>query len=307
VTSTFWLYLGRRVLASLLFVLLVSSSALVLARLMPGDATASLVLSGADRASVDAARVRLGLDQPVYVQLRDWLIGVSRLELGRSSRFNQPVSRLLGGRLGRTASLAALALLLATLIGIPAGVVTGSRPHSRLARAIAPVSTTLIACPPLIAVFALLLFAATTGLLSVAPGSYAVPTLALALPIAAGLERLQAQAMEDVLAAPDVAAAAARGVTPMRLIWVHAARQALQPVLGVYGIVIGSLFSGSLAVEVVTSWPGLGWLTYEALIARDLYLLAGCALAGAAFIAAGNLAADALRALADPRVRDGWV
>jgi peptide/nickel transport system permease protein len=85
---------------------------------------------------------------------------------------------------------------------------------------------------------------------------------------------------------------------------VHAARQALRPVLGVYGIVIGSLFSGSLAVEVITSWPGLGQLTYEALVSRDLYLLAGCVLAGALFIAVGNLLADVLRAVVDPRVWD---
>jgi peptide/nickel transport system permease protein len=144
----------------------------------------------------------------------------------------------------------------------------------------------------------------TTELLSVSPGSYAVPTLALALPLAAGLERLQSQATAEAMTAPDLAAAAARGVPPARLVWVHAARQSLRPVLGVYGIVVGSLFSGSLAVEVVTSWPGLGRLTYEALVSRDLYLLAGCALAGATFIALGNLAADLLRALADPRVSD---
>ena len=102
----------------------------------------------------------------------------------------------------------------------------------------------------------------------------------------------------------DLSAATARGIPPSRLVWVHAARQALRPVLGIYGIVIGSLFSGSLAVEVVTSWPGLGRLTYDALVSRDLFLLAGCALAGASFIAIGNLIADLLRALVDPRVRE---
>ncbi len=303
-TRKFAAFLVRRILASLVFVLLVSSSALVLARLMPGDAASTLVLSGADRASVEAARGRLGLDRPVYLQLRDWVVGLSQLDLGQSSRFNQPVSQLLGSRVVRTASLAALALLLATLVGVPIGILTGSRPDGWLSHLVAPLSTALIACPPIIAAFALLLFAVTTELLSVSPGSYAVPTLALALPLAAGLERLQSQATAEAMTAPDLTAAAARGVTPARLVWVHAARQALRPVLGVYGIVIGSLFSGSLAVEVVTSWPGLGRLTYEALVSRDLYLLAGCALAGATFIAVGNLVADLLRAAADPRVRD---
>jgi len=297
-------FLARRLLVALLFVVLVSTSALVLARLMPGDAASNLILSGADRATVSATRTRLGLDRPLHQELADWFAGLARFDLGMSSRFNQPVSQLLAGRITRTASLAALSLLVATLVGVPLGMLTGSRPGGWLSRLIAPASTALIACPPIVAAFALLLFAVTTDVFSVSPGSYAVPTLALALPLAAALERLQAQAIEEVMAGAEMTAAAARGIPPSRLVWVHASRQALRPVLGVYGIVIGSLFSGSLAVEVVTSWPGLGRLTYEALVARDLYLLAGCALAGAAFIAVGNLLADLFRAVADPRVRD---
>jgi peptide/nickel transport system permease protein len=297
-------FLLRRALAGVLFVVVVSTSALVLARVMPGDATSELVVSGADRATVEAARLRLGLDQPVHVQVATWFAGLARFDLGQSSRFNRPVSELVGGRMVRTASLAALALLLATMIGVPLGILTGARPRGWLARCVAPISTAFIACPPIIAAFGLLFVAVSTGALSIAPGSYAVPTLALALPIAAGLERLQAQATEEVMMGADLSAATARGIPPSRLVWVHAARQALRPVLGIYGIVIGSLFSGSLAVEVVTSWPGLGRLTYDALVSRDLFLLAGCALAGASFIAIGNLIADLLRALVDPRVRE---
>lgn len=297
-------FLLRRALAGVLFVVVVSTSALVLARVMPGDATSELVVSGADRATVEAARLRLGLDEPVHSQVAKWFAGLARFDLGQSSRFNRPVSELVGARMVRTASLAALALLLATLVGVPLGILTGARPHGWLARCVAPISTAFIACPPIIAAFGLLFVAVSTGALSIAPGSYVVPTLALALPIAAGLERLQAQATEEVMMGADLSAAAARGIPPSRLVWVHAARQALRPVLGIYGIVIGSLFSGSLAVEVVTSWPGLGRLTYDALVSRDLFLLAGCALAGASFIAIGNLIADLLRALVDPRVRE---
>ena len=131
-----------------------------------------------------------------------------------------------------------------------------------------------------------------------------LPALALALPLAASLERLQSQAVREAMEAPDLIAASARGLPRWRLIWVHAARQSLRPLLGVFGIVIGSLFSGSFIVEVVTAWPGLGRLTYDALRERDLYLVAGCALAGAVCLSAGQMAADALRGLADPRVRE---
>ena len=125
------------------------------------------------------------------------------------------------------------------------------------------------------------------------------------LPLAASLERLQSQATAESLAAPDITAAAARGVPRARLIWIHAARQSLRPVLGVYGIVIGTLFSGSLAVEVITGWPGIGRLMSDALVGRDLYLATGCALAGAVLIALGNTVADVMRAIVDPRIESG--
>ena len=168
---------------------------------------------------------------------------------------------------------------------------------------VTPISLALVSCPPIVGALALLLLGVRTGWLSIATGSLAVPALALALPLAAMLERLQSQATADAIAAPDIRAAAARGVPAWRLLWVHVSRQSLRPVLGVYGVVIGSLFSGSLAVEVVTAWPGLGRLMYGALIARDLFLVAGCALAGATMLALGNLAADLLSALIDPRTR----
>jgi len=118
------------------------------------------------------------------------------------------------------------------------------------------------------------------------------------------LERLQNRAVREALAAPDLLAGAARGLSGARLLWVHAARRSLRPVLGVYGIVIGSLFSGSFVVEIVTAWPGLGRLMYDALVSRDLFLVAGCALAGAVCLACGNFIADVARALADPRVQE---
>jgi peptide/nickel transport system permease protein len=303
VTAGFAWYLLRRLTAATLFVVVVSSSALLLARLAPGDATTPLFLAHVDTATIARERARLGLDQPLLVQLGHWLVGVAHFDLGESSRFDRPVADLVRERAGRTAELAAVALALATCIGLPLGLLTGARPRSKLAAVVTPVSLALVACPPIVAALALLLLAVTTGWLSVAQGSLPVPALALALPIAAALERLQSQATADALTAPDLTAAAARGVPPGRLLWIHAARQSLRPVLGVYGIVIGSLFSGSLAVEAVTNWPGLGRLMLDAIVGRDLFLVAGCALLGAILIALGNLAADLIRAAVDPRVR----
>jgi len=292
--------LARLGIASL-FVLVVAASAFLLVQLAPGDATTDLFLNRVDQPAIDAARHRLGLDQPVAAQLAHWVGGLARFDLGQSSKFGAPVAGLLANRLANTASLAALALLMA-LVGIPLGILTGARPRGLLARVVSVVSVALVCCPPIVGTLALLFFGAATGWLSVAPDHLMLPALALALPLAAMLERLQSQAVAQAMRAPDIVAAAARGIPAWRLIWLHAGRHALRSVLGVSGIVIATLFSGSVAVETMTAWPGLGRLMLDALSGRDLYLVAGCAMAGAAMVAAGNLIADLLRAASDPRV-----
>ena len=107
--------------------------------------------------------------------------------------------------------------------------------------------------------------------------------------------------MPRPLAEPCVRAAAARGVSSGRLIWRHAWKLSLKPVLAIYGIVIGALISGSFVVEYVVAWPGLGALMYDALVARDAYLVAGCAAAGSLALGAGILASDIALAAVDPR------
>ena len=168
-------------------------------------------------------------------------------------------------------------------------------------------SLLVLSVPPLIGSLVLLTIAARTGWLPVSgmdgPRHLVVPTLALGLPIAALLERLQSQSIAESMRRPSLPAARARGIPERRVIWRHGWRQSLGPLLAIYGVIVGSLFSGSFAVEIVTSWPGLGQLMREALMARDTYLVAGCAAAGAAFLAAGVLAGDLAHAIADPRVR----
>jgi peptide/nickel transport system permease protein len=132
-----------------------------------------------------------------------------------------------------------------------------------------------------------------------------LPVIALALPMAATFERLQSQALGETLNLPFVAAATARGVSERAAILHHAWPVSLRAICAVYGIAIGAVLSGSFAVEYVTSWPGLGRLMYEALRARDIYLVAGCAAMGATFLAVGTLIGDLLLAAVDPRVREG--
>lgn len=297
-------FLVRRAAAAIAFVLVVSTMAYVVARIAPGDETTADLLAGADAEAIAQKRARLGLDDPLMVQVGRWVSGLVRFDLGESSSLHRPVTSLVTERGVNTARLATVALLIAAVIGIPAGIVTGAYPQHPMARLVVPVSLALVACPPLVAALGLMFLAVSTGLLSIAPGALVLPAIALGLPIAATLERLQSQATTDAMQAPDLAAAAARGIPVSRLVWRHAARQSLRPVLGVFGIVVGSLFSGSLVVELVTSWPGLGRLLYDAVLASDVTLVAGCVVAGAVCLAIGNLMADLLRVLVDPRASE---
>lgn len=303
-TSSFFAYVLRRLLAGIVFVLAVSFLTFVLGHFIPGDPTTELIAAGASADTVAQTRARLGLDRPLRVRLGEWIGDVARLDLGQSSMYGRPVAELVRQRATNTAMLAATALGIATLLGLPLGLLTGARPRSVLGAIVTPVSIALVSCPPMVGALALSLLAVRTRWWSLAPDNLVVPALALGLPLAAMLERLQSRATADALAAPDVLAAAARGVGPGRLLWLHAGRQSLRPVLGVYGILIGTLFGGALAVEYVTAWPGLGRLMYDALTGRDLFLVAGCALLGAVMLACGNFAADLMRAVVDPRLRE---
>ncbi len=307
-------YLARRALLAVLLVFVVSSAALLLVQAAPGDYLSGFEL---DPAAAAAERHRLGLDRPVVLQYASWLGRAIRLDLGESLKYGRPVSELVAERAVRTAQLGVSALLVATLIGIPAGIFTGSR-RSWLAALARGGSILIVSVPPLVTSFVLLYLASRTRWLPVggSPGSSGgsgvldtiryliLPTLALALPLAASLERLQSQAMSDALEEPCVRAARARGCSTRRVIWRHALRLSLKPVVAIYGVIIGAVLSGSFVVEIVTSWAGLGALMHEALVSRDLYLVAGCAAAGAMFLAIGILISDVALAFVDPRVEE---
>jgi len=127
VTHTLPVFVLRRLAGALAFVVVVSSTALLLIRLAPGDATTDMKLNVADSSVIASERARLGLDRSPVAQLGSWLAGLARFDLGTSSRFGRPVSGLVAERVGNTAILAGLALVIATVVGIPLGVVSGSR------------------------------------------------------------------------------------------------------------------------------------------------------------------------------------
>jgi len=311
-------YLARRLAFALFLVFAVSSVSLVLTRLTPGDvATGANIDRG--REAIERTRERLGLNKSIGAQYRDWLISAVRLDFGRSLIYDRPVSELIPERAANTAILSLTALFVATLIGLPLGVVAGSRRRGLLPSAIRATSLMLLSMPPLLTSLFLVFVAARTGWLpisgmraSIVPPDGAaldllrhliVPATAIGLPLAAMLERLQAQAMSEVIGEPFILAAQARGVPRSRVVWRAALKASLRPVASVYGLIIGTLLSGSFAVEVITAWPGLGRLMLDALRMRDVFLVAGCAGAGAVMLAFGALLSDIALAAVDPRAR----
>lgn len=309
-------YFLRRLGFAALLVFTVSSASLLLARLAPSDDA-----FGTDPKVLVAERHRFGLDKPLAEQYVDWLARTVRFDFGESLRFRRPVSALIRERAGNTALLGVTALVLATVVGIPLGVFTGSH-RGALASITRIVSMTVLSIPSLVTSLLLLVMAARSGwfpaggLPDVPPGSsiagsilivaryLLLPACALALPMAATLERLQSRAIQEALTDPCITAALARGVPRRRVVCRHALRLALKPVLAIYGIVIGSALSGSFVVEIVMSWRGLGDLMYQALQARDLYLVAGCAAAGSCGLAFGIFVSDLALVAVDPRIQD---
>jgi len=313
-------YIARRLAFAAFLVIAVASVSLVLARLAPGDfATGALGLDARPE-TIEQMRARYGLNKSIGAQYRDWVVAAVHLDFGRSLLYDRPVRDLIPERAANTAILAVAALAVATLVGLPLGIVSGTRRGGFVAGLIRSTSLVLLSTPPLLMSLFFVFLAARTGWLPIAgmrsavtPAGGAtldllthliVPAAAIALPLAAMLERLQAQAMTDVIGEPFVRAALARGVPRSRVVWRDALKPALRPVASMYGLIVGSLLSGSFAVEVITAWPGLGRLMLEALRARDVYLVAGCAGAGAMFLAFGTLVSDLALGLVEPRARE---
>ena len=316
-------FLLRRLVFAVVLVVIASSTALLLTRLAPGDVTSELG-AFADRNEVAAARARYELDRSPLAQWGIWAGRAVRFDFGNSFLYNRPVGPLVARAAANTAALGLVALVSATVIGIGLGIFTGSRRGGVVPAIIRAASLLCLSLPPLLTSLLLVFLAARTGwfpLGGMSSSSAAtltwtgwladvarhlpLPVLALALPLAATFERLQAQAIGETVHQPFVVAAAARGVPAADLVLRHAWRVSLRPICGVYGLAIGALLSGSFVVEYVTAWPGLGRLMYEALRARDIYLVAGCAAMGSCFLAFGTLTGDLLLAAADPRAREG--
>lgn len=293
--------------AALLFVALVSTAALVLARRAPGDYTDTLRAARMSADAIERERARFHLDRSLPELAGLWLAGLARFDLGNSFRFDRPVRSLIIERAPRTLALVSSALLLAIAGGIAWGtVIILGRPLTRAA--LSGAATVLLSLPSIVVLFVFMLIAVRSGWLAQDLHSTVIPALgiaALLLPAAAGLARLHEESLDQALGQPWAMAALARGVSRRVLIWKLAMRLAATRVASVLPLLAANVFGASLLVEVVTGWAGLGRLMLDALVARDIFLVAGCTAALAAAVAALAVIADVIVAALDPRVDVG--
>jgi ABC-type dipeptide/oligopeptide/nickel transport system permease component len=301
-------YLSLRVLYTLPVVWLVVSVVFLLIHLVPGDPILQMLGEGAPAADVQATRHAYGLDAPLGEQYLHYWKGVLHGDLGPSLRFNQGVGSLIVQRYPYTLQLTLAALLVAILLSIPVGVHSAQRRNRWDDRALSVVSLFGLSFPGFaLGPILILVFAIKLGWLPVSgSGTLAhlvLPAITMGGALAAILTRMVRTSMLEELGQDYIRTARAKGLPERTVVYRHALRNAMIPVITVLGLQFGALLAGAIVTETIFSWPGVGRLTMQAIGNRDYYLVQGCVLAiGLTYIAV-NFLTDLVYSAVNPRIR----
>jgi ABC-type dipeptide/oligopeptide/nickel transport system permease component len=300
-------FIARRLSQGVLLLFLVAGVVFILGRLtgnpvdlmLPEDATAD------DRARMIEA---LGLDGPWHTQFLTFIGNALQGDLGTSIRMRQPAVDVFLSRLPNTLAIIPWALLLAMVVGIPLGVLAALNRGNLVDRTAGTIAVLGIATPNfwlgivLIFVFSVELGWLPSGRMG-GPEHYVLPVITLGTFLTAGFMRLARSSMLDVMESEFVKLARIKGLSERVVIWKHCLRNALIPLLTLWGVFVGNLITGAIVTETVFAWPGVGRLTYEAVIYRDFPLLQAVILMKSILILSINLLVDILYAYVDPRIR----
>jgi peptide/nickel transport system permease protein len=314
----------RRLLTLVPLVWLVVTLTFVVVQLAPGSYADTVDHPRLSPSAREAIRASYGLDLPIHQQYLRWLRSVASGNLGHSFLYKEAVTRLIARALPPTILLAGSALVLDLLLGLILAMAAVRRPHGWFDRMTTVLSLGIYGLPSFwIAGVAVLIFAVGLGWL---PTSHMqsvdanqlsgtarlmdllrhllLPAACLGLVGAAATARYLRATLLEVRASRHVLAARARGLPEGRILWLHTLRPALLPVITLVGLSLPVLFSGSVVIESVFAWPGMGQLLWKGAQARDLPLIMGATLVGAIAVILGSLVADLLYAVVDPRVRE---
>jgi peptide/nickel transport system permease protein len=315
----------RRLGASLLLLYVVLTTTFFLIHLAPGDPSSFLLEdSRVPLKQRQALQRAYGLDRPLPVQYVKWLGAVATGNWGTSFSRQRPVTRVIADALPATLLLATAALVIEQAVGLALGIAAARRNGSAADHLIRIVSLLFYSQPSFwLGLMAILLFSLvwpilpaghlhSVGAEDLGPAAWVLdvlrhlllPALVLGLSTAGAVTRFARGSFLEALGQEHILAVRAKGLSERRVVWVHALRNALAPLLQILAVSIAGLLSGALVTEVVFSWPGLGRLTFEAILSRDYPLILGTTALSAVFVLLVNLLADVLHAWADPRVRD---
>jgi peptide/nickel transport system permease protein len=298
-------------------VTLFAASLLVFASmdLLPGNAAAILLGTAARPDTIAAMEAQLGLDQPAYVRYVRWVSGAFTGDLGQSASYGVPVGGLIAERLSVTLPLALMALTIAVAIGVPLGVAAAAHWRRGPDRAASLFAQVGIAIPDFwFGLLLILLFSTTLHWFSAGgfPGwsnplaglkALLLPAIALALPQAAILTRVTRSSVLDVSGEDFIRTAQAKGLSERRILWRHAVRNALVPIVTIVGLQFSFLIAGAVLVENVFTLPGIGSLAYQALSQRDLVVIRSVAMLFAGLVILVNFLVDLSYLWIDPRLR----
>ncbi|HEY1808226.1 MAG TPA: ABC transporter permease [Acidobacteriaceae bacterium] len=306
----------KRVLRSLLLRLgytlpvlwLVVSVVFLLIHIVPGDPVEQMLGEGARTEDIAALRHLYGLDQPLWTQYLHYWRGVLHGNLGRSIRLNDSVTHLVLTRYPFTVELTAAALVIAILLAVPAGIAAALRRGTSRDHAISVVSLLGLSFPAFaLGPILMLLVSIRLGWLPVSgAGDLAhlvLPAVTMGSALAAILTRMVRTSMLEELGQDYIRTARAKGLPERTVVYKHALRNALIPVLTLIGLQFGALLAGAIVTETIFSWPGIGRLTVSAISNRDYPLLQGCILAIGLTYVLVNLATDILYVVVNPRIR----
>jgi len=318
-------YVIKRLGQAILTLLLASLLCFTIIQLAPGNYLDTLKQDPSiSPQTLDALKLQFGLDQPSYVRYWRWLSQiVTEGDFGRSFKYQQAVSTLLWERVPATLLLSILSLLLTWAIAIPLGILSAIQQNRWVDRALQILGYTGQGFPSFVTALALLFLAqrwspiVPVGNMTMvfhddltAIGKFLdilwhafLPTLALSITSFAGLQRLMRGQLLDVLRQDYIRTARAKGLPENRVIYVHALRNAVNPLITLLGFEFSSLLSGAFIAEFFFNWPGLGRLILEAVQAKDEFLVMASLMMGAVMLIVGNLLADLLLKLVDPRIQ----
>ena len=303
-------YLLQRFLGVMVTVLFVAITIFLMVRILPGDP--ARVIAGVLATEQDVARIRvqLGLDEPLWVQAGIFLRDLAQGDLGVSARTSSPVLEEIGERFAATFGLALVSTLLAVAIGIPLGALAAVRAGGIADFVVSTVVLFGISMPVYwLGLMLIILFSIRLQWLPAAgaegPLSIVLPAFTLAVFSVAFIARITRSSMLEVLRQDYVRTATAKGLTRPTVLWRHALRNALAPVVTVIGLQFGELLGGAILTETVFGWPGLGRLLVDSIFSRDYPMVQGLVIVFALMFALANLAVDLLYARIDPRVSYG--